>query len=198
MPSPVGHSLIGLAVSLGYFLRRGMPWREIGRTVRRLWLPLVLCMLFANAPDIDYVPGIVSGNLNAFHHLYTHTLGWIFLLALGTWMIWRAADSRVSWGAFLFLFVLGATHLLADWITEDCASPYGVMGLWPFTDKYYISSVSIFAHLKKADWADVFQLYNIGAVIREALVTLPLVVLVLVYKRFGKGVFFHIRGKVVE
>ncbi len=83
----------------------------------------------------------------------------------------------------LFLVVLLASHMLADWLTRDASEPYGLMALWPLSDTYMISSWPLYIGLKKADWGEVFQSVNVLLVSWEALVSLPLVALVVLLKR---------------
>ncbi len=182
MPSPVGHSLIGLAVACGRLLPRGPQ----GAALKGLWSQrgaLMVLLVLANLPDVDYLPGVLMGEINAFHHYYTHTLGWIVAIGLLAWLGWRQIDRRVGWGMFGFMLLALATHLVADELSADSAPPYGIMALWPFTDRFFISPVTVFWDLAKETWADVFQWYNVRAVAFEAAVCLPLVLAVLVWKR---------------
>lgn len=145
-----------------------------------------LAIIFmANLPDIDYLPGVLMGQINAFHHGYTHTLGWIVAVAFTSWLLWRKAD-RVGWTVFTVLFAALASHLFADIFSDDNNPPYGIMALWPFTDSFYISPGSIFWSLRKATWNDVFQWYNVHAALYEALLLAPIVAMVLIFKRFAK------------
>ncbi len=181
MPSPVGHSLIGLGLGLGVLSPRG-AWRDLLAFARRNWAALLLVVAMANAPDVDYIPGVLVGRINAYHHLYTHTLGWIALVAAGAWLVARAFRPGFGWVWLPIFFAALATHLLADLVTEDTAAPYGIMALWPFTDRFYLSPVTIFRHLEKAEWADVFQLYNLKVLLLEALWCIPLVAGVVIWK----------------
>jgi inner membrane protein len=176
MPSPVGHSLIGLAVSIGFLAPRGRPG-EILRGLAARKYPLLLGVVVANAPDIDYLPGIFMGDINRFHHAITHTPGWIALAAAGGWMIWRALRPAAGWREFLFLLSLLASHLAADWLTLDTRPPIGIMALWPFSAQWFQSPVTLFWDLRKNVWADFIQAHNFLAVLVEAAWCLPLTAL---------------------
>ena len=56
MPSPVGHSLIGLAVGAAFWVPRS-SWHSLARHTKPVAGILLLGVLLANAPDVDYVPG---------------------------------------------------------------------------------------------------------------------------------------------
>lgn len=184
MPTPVGHTLIGVALGCGVLMPRG----RLKAGFKALWEQrayFLVILLMANLPDIDYVPGVLMGQLNAFHHWYTHTLGWIAAVAVASWLLWWKTD-RVGWSVFVVLFAALATHLIADIFSGDEKPPFGIMALWPFTDSFYISSMSIFWSLRKGTWNDVFQWYNVHAALYEAAVTLPVIVAVLLFKRFAR------------
>lgn len=183
MPSPVGHSMIGLSLGLLYAWPRGSASRPWTETVRRYRVPLFLSVLAANLPDIDYLPGVLTGDINAYHHHYTHTLGWIILVTAGLWMVWKAFRPAVGVREALFLFACMAAHLLADLFTDDRSYPYGIMIGWPLSDQYALAPWPLFPRPLKADWGEVFDWHNVRVVVVEFLFILPCVILVLAWKR---------------
>ncbi len=187
MPSPVGHSFIGLAIAWARFLPRGSDWRETGRTIRKLWRPLLFFIFIANAADVDYLPGVLTGHINEFHHFYTHTMVWALLVAMGAWLCWKSVNLRIGWRELFFLLALTLSHLVADYLTADSSVPYGIMVWWPVSNRYYLSAHPLFMHLQKATWGDVFQFYNIKAVWHEAVLTLPLLLCVLLFKHRSRS-----------
>ena len=175
--------MIGVALGCGALMPRG----RLKAGFKALWEQrayFLVIVLMANLPDIDYVPGVLVGEINAFHHYFTHTLGWIAAVAVASWLLLRKS-SGAGWPVFIVLFAALASHLVADLLSADGNAPYGIMALWPFTDRFYISPSSIFWSLRKATWSDVFQWYNVRAALYEALVILPMLVAVLVFKRFA-------------
>lgn len=177
MPSPVGHSLIGLALGLARLPRvsRGQVWAQRG------WL--LLCIVLANAPDIDFLFGIPQGNLNFYHQTGTHTVAWIALVSVSVWMIiWSRRHGRSTWG-FLFILTLTGSHLLTDMCCADNSPPYGLMLAWPFSDHYWISPVALFPAVAKNTWSDLWTRHNVGVMTVELLITLPFVAVVLLWKR---------------
>lgn len=182
MPSPVGHSLIGLAFAAGRFAPRG-SWRSIGRGLWRERLGVFLVVAMANAPDVDYIPGILAGGLNQYHQLYTHTIGWALAISFAVWMLWKSRRAGVGWVGWVLLLAAVVSHLLADYVTADAKEPYGIMIFWPFSNGFHTSPVSIFRGFLKRDWGDIPSLYNAKAVLVELGWCLPLVLGVLLWKR---------------
>jgi hypothetical protein len=54
MPSPVGHSLMGFII---YHV-------SARRLLAHRWRLIGLYLFAANTPDLDFIPGLVLGNLN--------------------------------------------------------------------------------------------------------------------------------------
>ena len=72
MPSPVGYSLVGLIIYRVTNRPRGAwPWQRIG-----------LYTLIANAPDLDFLPGLLVGDLSRFHHGPSHSIGFAVLVGV--------------------------------------------------------------------------------------------------------------------
>ena len=183
MPTPVGHTIIGAALGCGVLMPRGR-WKA---GLQALWeqrAGFLVIVFMANLPDIDYLPGVLMGSINVFHHWYTHTLGWIAVVSLAVWILWRKTH-RAGWSVFALLFAALASHLAVDLFSADHSVPYGIMALWPFTDTFYISPEPLFWSLRKGTWNDVFQWYNVQAALYEAAVLLPVLAGVLLYKRFA-------------
>lgn len=176
MPSPVGHSLLGLAMGVAWLLPRART-RELARHAWRLRWPLLGCVALANAPDLDYVPGIATGDFNAYHHACTHSIGWCALVAAGIWCLLRARRAETDLSALGWLAAILLSHLAADLVTADRRPPFGLMALWPFDDRFYISPVTMFAHLRKRTYAEFLQWHNVRAVLLEAAWCLPVLAL---------------------
>ena len=183
MSSPVAHSLIGLTIGLIRFLPRYRQWGELFGQGCTLWRPLLFCVLLANAPDLDYFFGIFRGNLNYYHQTVTHTLVWIGITALAIWTYGQLRERRVSWLSPGLLLALLGSHLLADWLTVDRSPPIGLMLVWPFSDHFYHAAFAFFPPPAKQTWAAVWSPQNLRLVLVEMAVTLPLVMIVLWFKR---------------
>jgi len=103
---------------------------------------LAAAVLLANAPDLDFIPGLLVGAPHAFHRGVTHTVlaavlvGAVALLLARRWRpasAWRVA----GWAAATY-----GSHLLLDWLTVDVVPPPGAQFLWPISDAYYIAPVT--------------------------------------------------------
>ena len=187
MPTPVGHTIIGAAIGLGYALPRGCAWRDMPAAAVRNWRMLLAAVVASNLPDLDYLPGIFQGAINAYHHLFTHSIGWALLVATGGWLCARGLKPELAPRMFVLLLVCLVAHLAADWLTDDGSPPYGIMAGWPWSDRYTISPVVIFPRVLKSTWSEVFQPYNliVGGV--EVLITLPVLLMILAMKCFASG-----------
>lgn len=175
MPSPVAHSLIGIAIASAWLLPRA-TFRELPRHLWNHRIALAVGVVLANLPDIDFIPGLLTGDLNRFHHQHTHTLGFVlFATFLVDWAWRRRADAPRTIG-LLALALLGS-HLVADLFIQDSKPPYGIMALWPFSPEYYISPIAIFPRIEKASLVDAWQWSNLQAGAAEFAITAPLVLL---------------------
>lgn len=182
MPSPVAHSIVGLALGLARFLPRGLNFRQMGRQIWKLRLDLLFCVVLACASDIDYLLGAPYRNLHKFHQRFTHTLGWLALVAVVIWgygwLIRRDQASRAFW----FIGLLLCSHLVLDYLGEDHSYPFGIMMFWPFSDRDWLAPVPLFISPAKQSWHAVWTGHNLWVGLEETLVTLPLLALVLIWK----------------
>lgn len=166
MPSPIGHSLIGCATGILLLVPRSVP-RDLARALWTARWALLACAAVANAPDLDFIPGLLAGDLNAFHHGPSHSLVWAGLLAVALGAL--AREVRPGIGRFVAgaVFLLVAGHLVADWLCQDYAEPYGIMPFWPVSTSHHIAPVSVFHAMEKATLGEVFTEANLGPARRE-------------------------------
>ncbi len=170
--------MIGLSIGIGWLVPRGSLRELFAHAWRLRWL-LLLCVFAANTPDLDFLPGIAVGNLNAFHQTYTHSIAFAALMALLLLPLVRSVSRRrAGW----WLFAVVSSHLLADLFSVDTRPPIGIMAVWPFSSRCFISPVSLFQPLRKAEWADILQWHNVQAVLIESAWCLPLLLGVLLWK----------------
>ena len=100
-----------------------LPWQET------LGL-LAVAAFLACLPDLDYLPGLLVGELNRYHQLFTHSLAFCAVAsAVAAWALRRTPLRPPSVAAIVF------SHLLFDLLTEDARPPIGIPLLWPFSDK---------------------------------------------------------------
>lgn len=141
MPSPIGHTLAGLAVGWLADPRPAAPgqpsttWRT---RLRASLTPFVLwCAAIAALPDADLL-------IPHFHRTATHSVTATVLILI----IAAAVTGKVTWSTrwrfALALAAAHATHLLLDWLGTDRNPPAGLQMLWPFDGAFYISNWDVF------------------------------------------------------
>lgn len=167
MCTPVGHSLCGVLVWTLLVLPARNTLHYLWRWTRRQWEGLALAVFMANLCDLDYLPGIFTGDLNAWHYMYTHSVGWIILAGAGTCLVWKALQPATEDKYFTLVFVALLSHLLLDWLTVDLSPPQGILAWWPFSLERTISPVSIFPNASKDTLGDLWQWRNLRPVAVE-------------------------------
>lgn len=78
------------------------------------------------------------------------------------------------------------THLLLDWLGGDGTAPLGIMALWPFTDTFFVSPLTLFPAICRQYWSAACQVDLLQAVAWEALLLGPIALLVLRVRRGGR------------
>jgi len=183
--TPVGHSLAGLIVALGF--------RRAGWAVPSLFAAVVA----ANVPDFDFLPGVFVGRPWAFHHGITHSIGMVVVGAVALtagWLGFRWFRSkrggrplpsrrRILQTALLFA-VCVASHVLIDYATMDRGAEIGIPALWPFRSDFLIAPHPIFGDVRRVplfSWPVI--LHNLRNVMIELLVFGPPLALLLYSQR---------------
>lgn len=122
MPSPIGHTLAGCAVALA-LIPAGVP---------HAWEAWALCLMSANLPDSDFIPGLLVGNPRAVHRGPSHSIMAAFIVAgLGA--------SLVRWLAIPWLiraeliFLAYGSHVGLDYLTPG----RGMLLGWPFSPRRF-------------------------------------------------------------
>ena len=169
MTTPVGHAIAGLAT--GWFsdalvrLRHTTP----GRAAARLTMA---CVAAAMAPDLDI--------LFRMHRSYTHSVGAAMIAGAVAWLVARRKSSALGSPsvAGLTVAVAYSTHVLLDWLAKDTAPPFGLMALWPFSSRFYLSGANIFLEVSRRYWKpEEFIVGNFKAVGWEVITLAPVAVL---------------------
>ena len=62
MSFPIIHSMVGYSVY------------RVGKGRKKSWEKVLFFALLASAADLDYIPGVLIGNPNLFHHTITHSI----------------------------------------------------------------------------------------------------------------------------
>src|SRR5579864_1184671 len=161
MPSPLGHSLAGLAA--------GWAVAPPAANRRALATQALLFAALGAAPDLDLLIGR--------HRYETHSIGAAVIAgavaAVFRWPVARTR-ARIFWSAT----AAWATHPLLDMLAPDHWPPIGVMALWPFSRGFYITGLEWFLPIAR-NWRSSAVLWlDARAAVRETLILMPVVVLV--------------------
>ncbi len=173
MASPVGHALAGW---IGHHLagdRR--PWAQ-------RWRHLMLCVAAANLADLDFIPGILIGVPDRFHHGAAHSIGAALLVGLLAWL-WFRRGGRAG-GRATLVFGLYLSHLFIDWAARDTRPPEGIPLLWPLSGTYFQSGIPLFLDIQR-DYLPSWTMirHNLLAVALEIAILLPPALALLLWRR---------------
>lgn len=167
--SPVAHTLAGFWTFL--LLTARSKLLLIAACVR--YLPqLILLVLLANLPDIDFLFGLGDrANWDAFHHGFTHSFVAAFVVAFAVTCVWRMAGS--FWRSFSLCFLAYSSHLLIDFFTGTKlgwnSTGSGIPLLWPLA-KEFGSPLILVVGVKHKDFPALFSLANLQSSLYELLV----------------------------
>src|SRR5688572_27584944 len=136
MPTPMGHAIGGLAVAwLVQSINRRL---RSANSIAGGTLPIA-CGVMAMVPDVDL--------LISSHRTVTHSIGAVVVVGMATWLILRRSPHAAGW-----IFALTAaygSHVLLDWLGKDSSRPVGLMVLWPFSSRFYISGLDLFREVSR-------------------------------------------------
>jgi inner membrane protein len=177
MPTPIAHGLAGVAL-------------YHARPDRRRQLVLLAVLVFAAlAPDLDFIPGMVRGNADLYHHGPSHSLpvGLALGVVVGLLVGWRRGRAT---GRQVGLAVAAgyASHVVLDMFCVDTRPPFGVPLVWPFWDGYLASPVELFLDIHRdrdtaAFFGSLFQRHNLLAAAWEAVLMSGVIVIIHWYVR---------------
>lgn len=180
MPLPVGHSLLGYATYDAF----------TGEERRTTWRSLLLIVVVANLPDIDFLPGFLMGEPNRFHrHYLSHSLGAAIVVGalLATFFYVRRNQKFAS--CFLLFFAVYFSHVALDYFGVDKTSPLGVPMFWPLTSSHFMAPIGLFMSVHKSNdsgnfFRTIFVMHNLWATLWELAILLPVVGLVKLARRW--------------
>lgn len=177
MATPLGHSLAGYAVA---FRSRRRDYHLIG-----------LCIVMANAPDLDFLPGLLLGSPALYHQGITHSIVFGCILSLLTATVY-ACGGRPFLRILYFCSCSYLSHLVLDFVGPDGRPPYGIPLFWPFSKEHFISPIQVFWGMHHASsstasrWAwiqGIVSPYNVRAIIIEVIVIAPFVYFATLYSK---------------
>ncbi len=180
MPTSIGHTFAGA------FLNETKMFSPANTVLKSLLVSVIL----ANLADIDFLPGLLAGNPNRFHHGVTHSLGATLLVGL-LFGFYFYSKRNQFWAPFAFSGLLYLSHVGLDYLTVDTSPPHGVPIFWPLSGKYYLSPISVFSSVHKDSasatfFQSLFVAENASTIFREIFVLGPLVLLAYLTKIIKK------------
>jgi len=184
MATPLGHSLAGYAVySFSSAAQdHDSPYKSL------------LCIVMANGPDFDFLPGVLLGSPALYHQGVTHSLGFAILVSLGIAGAYSVRGRSFS-PIFNLCFFSYLSHLVLDFFGPDGRLPYGEPLFWPLSGEHFISPISVFLgvhHVSSTsasilEWIHgIIDIHNLGAVSVELVLISPFILLA---RRCRKGFF---------
>lgn len=137
MPSPLAHSAAGYLIY--HIARSRQPKLDIVRRPSRKLL--IATIGLSLLPDIDFVPGLLIGDVGRFHNQWSHSFvsGLVVALLIAGVFYWRQRAEFWFW--FLISLVSYNLHVIMDYFT---LSGRGVMLWWPFSTTRYESPLTLF------------------------------------------------------
>jgi len=162
MPSPYAHLIAGVTIATPYLFTkaRALHHKE----------DIATLIGFSLLPDLDVIPGMMAGNVAAYHNQLTHSIAFGLIVCLLYSLIRRVTPAPRP---FRRTFVLSATayglHLLMDFFTYG----RGLMLFWPFTEQRFSPPVLLFYGLRRSDgWISSHHLITFAT---ESLTMLPVI-----------------------
>jgi inner membrane protein len=177
MPLPIGHALAGAA----FFQARP------GLFFRNKWADALFFVFLANLPDADFLPGLMKGFPNLYHHGIFHSLGAALAVAVATgWLFYQ--KKRHFWRFSTPVLLIFYSHLLLDFFSKDFTAPYGLPLFWPFSNSYYIAAHPVFLNIIRSDrsanfFSSLLNRHNLEAALIEIMLLGGLVLLVGITRR---------------
>lgn len=139
MPLPVAHSFAGFLIA--WFTRA--PGARTAPLLLTGWL-----IVAANAPDFDFIPGILAGEPSRFHHGVSHSLIAAVVFASAAWLVARLAGARSPVRIGLLMGLAFTSHLLLDMIETRVDERSGVALAWPLVTDRLSFPVSVFLGIR--------------------------------------------------
>jgi membrane-bound metal-dependent hydrolase YbcI (DUF457 family) len=175
MPTPVGHSIIGLGVALAC-----SPDRRLRDIVADRGT-LVPALVLASLADTDLLVGLlVYGNAARYHGFFMHSVFFAVAVAgLATVLPWPAVP---AWRRFVFALALLLSHPLADMLQSPWGpglfGGLGVRLLAPVSDTRWSFPISLFLGVEFQNWRQLLSVRSAVVVLLELSCLLPLLLLV--------------------
>lgn len=180
MPSPLAHLAFGAGVA--HIFSRNVTDRN---QRRKIW---AAALFFSIAPDLDAIPGIITGNMPLYHNQMTHSIFFgITVCLLATFCLRPFFLQFLDWWSYpriasLLLSAYGL-HLAMDALT---LGP-GVKLLWPITDERFSAPFILFYGVRHSE--GLLSHHHLITIANELGVIIGALFLVRILSRLGVASF---------
>jgi membrane-bound metal-dependent hydrolase YbcI (DUF457 family) len=165
MPSPIGHTLAGCAVALA------LTPPQMSQS--QAWQAWALCVISANLADMDFIPGLITGDPRHFHRGPSHSLmAAIVVAGLGASLLtWWSVPWLTRAG---LIFLAYASHVGLDYFTPG----RGVLLSWPISHRRYQAAYPWFRGItlgktRQSFFFEIDPKHLLAAIRREVLLVAP-------------------------
>ncbi len=183
MPTPVGHTLAGLAIWAATERSKSLSLKDMLNGRHLGWA--ALCVTASNIPDADFISITRSGLefSGKHHHGVTHSIGFAVGLGVMVWVWGKIRKSEFAGRAATLTTFCYAIHIVMDLFNVDTypVNGIGLPALWPLTDTYFIAPL-----FSGASRADILSFHNVVAVGLEVLIYGSILLASLMWRR-GRG-----------
>lgn len=121
MSLPVLHSFAGYSL---------MKSTNIKEKEANQWSLVIFCVLLANFPDFDFIPGVFVQDAAAFHRGASHSLFAGFVIGPLAGYLYALWKKLPKFKMIILSTLCYASHLVLDLASK---SPKGLQILWPFS-----------------------------------------------------------------
>lgn len=144
MPSPLAHLAAGAFVASVFT-------RHVGDPVARRWI-WGASLFFSLAPDLDAIPGFLTGNMALYHNQITHSFAFgVFACLLTAGFFWLLSRRFLDWWSYPRIASLALVSYGLHLIMDAATLGPGVKLLWPFTDERLSAPLTIFYGVRHSD-----------------------------------------------
>ena len=137
MPLPLLHSFAGYKL---YQSVNGKEKFTMQHPSEINWQMMTSIVILSNLADLDYVPGVLLGNANLFHHGPSHSLLAGVLVGLLIAMTGWVRKNIPFWKTFRASSLVYLSHVILDFFSCSHSVPL----LWPISNFRYGSTKMLF------------------------------------------------------
>jgi inner membrane protein len=159
MPSPIAHITAGYAIYRLYKDR--LPGNAY--TLSRMPFQFLLIAGLSLLPDLDFLVGLIFGDIERFHNNISHSLffGVLVGIIFSRLAYWKFKSHFWVW--FVVSVLAYDIHVIMDAFTGE----RGVMMLWPLVQNRFSSPLKLFVGVQ---WGQgLFTIWHVWTILSEIL-----------------------------